>query len=130
MTWKQRPPKGYMAAFDQLHGDAMSKPSGFGRTRYTAGVDANHAEIVKTYESAYFQVIDYTRVGGGHPDIGINFGRRVSRLREIKLPGEELSDVQVTFWNNWRGAPLKIIRSIEEALEDIQALSQCAKGAA
>jgi hypothetical protein len=111
-----------MQAFDNFHRDSDMAKSGFGRTRYTVGIDGNHAEIVKTYEAAYFQVIDYTGVGHGHPDIGIAFGRHIYRLREIKLPDEELSDAQITFWNNWRGPPLQIIRSIDEALHDIAQL--------
>ncbi len=121
MTWKQRPPKGYMAAHAAFYGGDVSKSIG-SRNRYTAGVDANHAEIVKVYEQAYFQVIDYTRIGRGHPDIGIAFGRHLFRLREIKLPGEGLSDEQSTFWTNWRGPPLKIVSSIEEVMVDIREL--------
>lgn len=118
MTWQKKPARGYMAAFDQLHGDPMSK-SGFNRTKYSVGRDANHDEIVNVYEAAFFQVIDYTRVGSGHPDIGVSWQKRGFRLREIKMPGEPLEANQLTWWDNWRGPALKIISSVEEALADI-----------
>jgi hypothetical protein len=121
MVWQKKPAKGYMAAFDQLHGDPMGK-SGFNRTKYSVGRDANHDEIVKVYESAYIQVIDYTRVGSGHPDIGIVNKLFGQRLREIKMPGEDLESNQKTWWANWRGPPLKIIHSRDEALADLAEL--------
>jgi hypothetical protein len=120
--WKQRPPKGYMAAFDQLHGDPMSNSIG-SRNRYTVGRDANHAEIVAAYESVYVQVIDYTMVGSGHPDIGIVSRKFGMRLREIKMPGEDLMPNQATFFLTWRGPALKIIRTVDEAYADVAALN-------
>jgi hypothetical protein len=121
--WKQRPPKGYMAAYHQLHGEPMSKSIGT-RNRYTVGRDANHEQIVAAYEAQYTQVIDYTMVGHGHPDIGIvgrGFGMR---LREIKMPGEDLMENQSTFFANWRGPPIKIIRTVEDAYADIAELNR------
>lgn len=102
----------------------MSKSSGFGRTRHTVGLDANHQEIVMAYQSLYVQVIDYTMVGHGHPDIGI-VGRQFGmRLREIKLPGATLELNQELFWKNWRGPRLKIITTPDEAYDDVAELNR------
>jgi hypothetical protein len=124
MSWMKKPTKAYLAAFNNFYSEPdMSKSIG-SRNRYTVGLDANHAEIVKAYESLYVQVIDYTMVGSGHPDIGLASRMFGQRLREIKIPGGSLDPAQVTFWKNWRGPELKIITSVEEAVADVAALNR------
>jgi hypothetical protein len=124
MTWRQKPSKAYNAAFHNFYSEPdMKKSSGFGRTRHTVGLDANHAEIVAAYESLYIQVIDYTMVGAGHPDIGIVGRQFGQRLREIKVPGAALEANQETFWKNWRGYTLKIITTVDEAYDDVHELN-------
>jgi len=92
------------------------------RASYTVGVDQNHAQIAQVYKSAYFTVIDYTRMGGGHPDVGIAFGHRIHVLREFKIPGEDLSAVQKHFAALYRGPKILVIHGPEEALADIECL--------
>lgn len=86
------------------------------RNPYAKQVDANQPEIKEVFLKHGFSVFDTKNVGQGFPDLIL--GRRgYTWLAEIKMPKGELNERQIKFHNEWKGCPIAIIRSVEEALE-------------
>lgn len=80
--------------------------------------DDNHDEIVAALEKLGVQVYDMSAVGGGFPDL-LCCVRRENHFVEIKNPNTSygrkgLNDLQRLFADNWRGAPVYIISTLEE----------------
>ena len=86
--------------------------------RRAAKVDGNQREIVRALRDVGASVILTHQVGQGCPDAIVGF-RGVNYLSEIKMLRGRLTDDQVALHNTWQGAPIKIIRSIDDALRMI-----------
>lgn len=60
--------------------------------KYAARVDANQSAIVRTLEQ-FARVVDCSRIGGGHPDLEVQFRGQVY-YAEIKMPGRKPNPLQ------------------------------------
>lgn len=78
-------------------------------------VDANQPAIVRELEQLGVSVQLTSQVGTDFPDLVWGF-RHVTGLMEIKTAKGKLSDGQVEFHKAWRGAPILVPRSPEEAV--------------
>ena len=77
--------------------------------------DTNHAAIVNALRYAGCSVLDLGALGGGAPDLLVGRGLR-DQLLEVKSPGEKPNKAQQAWHNTWKGRPVIIVRTIEEAL--------------
>lgn len=95
--------------------------------RYRAKRDANHAPIVRALEGIGYTVLDLSAVGRGCPDVAV--GRAgVTYLLEIKSPralrkdgsigrsDKRSTDGQAEWAARWRGGPVAIVTSVDEAI--------------
>lgn len=95
--------------------------------------DANHLPIVHGLRKAGYSVLDLAAVGQGAPDALVG-GNGVSVLMEFKNPdnahgrggkmGLKMNarlERQAAWHAAWRGAPVVVIRSIEEAIAAMEA---------
>ena len=79
-------------------------------------VDLNQHEIVRMlrqYPGVTVQSL--ASVGGGVPDLILGF-RGSTLLIEVKGRKGTLTDAQQTWHDNWEGAPVAVIRSVDEAI--------------
>lgn len=83
--------------------------------------DANHATIVKALREVGAFVLDLHEVGGGCPDIAVLWGGRVL-LVEIKTATGKLKPGQIEFRQLWGEAVVKVVRTVDEALDAIGAI--------
>lgn len=83
--------------------------------------DGNEADIVKGLRGVGASVLDLGNVGGGCPDILVGFRNR-DFLMEIKDVKGKVSPVQTVWHSRWRGRPVAIVRSLDEALIAIGAI--------
>lgn len=81
--------------------------------------DGNQAEIVSALEKAGVSVQETHRVGSGFPDLVWGL-RQVTGLLELKKPGAELEAHQFDYHAAWRGSPILVARTSEEAIHLIQ----------
>lgn len=79
--------------------------------------DANHAPIVRALEAAGRSVVDLSAVGGGCPDLIVGWSKKTTFL-EVKNPEgrDTVEPSQVEFARKWKGCPIVVVRSAEEAL--------------
>lgn len=88
--------------------------------RRAAKTDDNQAAIVKALRAAGATVQSLGQVGDGCPDLLI--GRRGKTLMlEVKdgakpPSARALTDAQVLWHRYWRGGPVEIVKSIDDAL--------------
>lgn len=92
--------------------------------RRAAKRDANHGEIVTTFERLGCTVFETDRVGGGWPDLVVGV-LGVSFLVEIKNPETHygragLNGNQSAFARDWRGGPVHVCCSTDEAVALVQ----------
>jgi hypothetical protein len=80
--------------------------------------DGNHTEIVRALRAAGISVQETHRVGSGFPDLVWGF-RQVTGLLELKMPGAELEAHQSDWHAAWRGSPVLVARTPEEAVSVI-----------
>lgn len=96
--------------------------------RYAAKRDENQPEIVKALraEGAYVECLH--TVGGGFPDLYVEFGG-LRTLMEVKMPGERLTERQER-WHREHlektGRRVPIVYSVEDALAAVGAGRECA----
>lgn len=90
----------------------MRNPAAQGRP------DANHAEIVRQYETLFCSVRDTHAVGGGFPDLVVGIAG-VTELVEIKTTDGELLPSQVTFNRDWRGRRVRVVRSVQDVIDHV-----------
>jgi len=86
--------------------------------RHRGRVDGNHAELRDVLRSCGASVASLANLGGGVPDLLVGFRRR-NRLVEVKLPGEEPSELQQVWHREWRGEPVLVAHSIPEVLRGV-----------
>lgn len=86
-----------------------------GMPKYAARRDENHGEIAEAFARLGFSVQDTSLVGGSFPDLVV--GRHgVTWLVEIKQPNGKLRLNQVEFFNNWRGTPPVLVRTVNDVI--------------
>ena len=81
--------------------------------------DANQREIVNTYLALGCSVTDTGSIGNGFPDLCIGLWG-LDCLVEVKTKGGKMKSSQETFKREWRGRPVRIIRSMEDAINHVQ----------
>jgi hypothetical protein len=91
-----------------------------------ARVDANQAAIVKALRGYGCSVLHMHQIGEGCPDLAIatppdDRGRRRIGFIEIKdgtkpPSARKLTDDQIKFWDEWKGAPMALVTDEAGAL--------------
>ena len=87
--------------------------------RRAAKVDVNQPEIVAALRKVGCTVQSLAAVGKGVPDLLVGYQGK-TYLLEVKHGKWTLTPDQVEWHNNWRGGPLCVIDSIEQAIEAIR----------
>lgn len=84
--------------------------------------DANQSAIIAVLRQVGATVVDLSAVGKGCPDLLVGH-RGVTYLLEVKnVKGRNrLTPDQDVFYAWWRGAPVTIVRTADEALQAIGA---------
>lgn len=79
-------------------------------------MDANQREIISALRGIGATVQLLHQVGGGCPDLLVGFGGQTVLL-EVKNPeGRDRLQPEQEAWHNvWKGGPLGVVRSVEEA---------------
>lgn len=82
--------------------------------------DKNQTEIVRTLKAVGATVTDTSMVGGGFPDLVVGFCGEDHKL-EIKNPDAKgkLRTSQIIFQERWKGKPVKVVETPEQALNAI-----------
>lgn len=83
--------------------------------RYAARRDTNHAEIRDGLRQCGFSVFDAGSVGSDLPDLIVG-AHGTTFLMEVKAFGGRVSSGQSRFAENWRGGPVNVVRTLEDAL--------------
>lgn len=97
--------------------------------RRAAHVDSTHGIVVEALRALGCTVQSLATVGKGCPDLLVGWRGR-TLLVEVKSPpkvrkkGAELDESQVDWLSKWRGAPVIVARSPEEAVAEV--LKACA----
>lgn len=84
-------------------------------SKYARKVDDNQSTIVSALRGVGQQVVLMHAVGGGFPDI-ISCRNGQSHFIEIKSDQGRLTPAQKVFFEAWRGPPIHIVRSVDDAL--------------
>lgn len=82
--------------------------------------DRKQPDIVAALRQVGASVIHLHTVGGGCPDLMVGY-RGVNYLMEIKADNGRMTQAQSALHGAWRGAPVIIARSVDEALMAIGA---------
>ena len=87
-----------------------------------ARIDQNQPEIIAALEAVGCLVMDLSPIGGGCPDLLVSF-RDTLYLLEVKNPKTrgKLNKLQQAWHENWKGRPVSVVYSVEEALHAIGA---------
>lgn len=94
--------------------------------RKLASIDRNHTEIVKMLRDAGASVMDTSDIGNGFPDLVVGFRGGVYLLEvknlETYYGRKGLNKNQLRWNDEWKGAPMVVVRTPDEALKAIGAL--------
>jgi len=90
----------------------MRNPAAQGRP------DANHAEIVATYEALHCGVIDTHGQGFGFPDIIVHFSGYCAPV-EIKTEEGKLRASQERFIRDWKGPKVEVVRTVDDVIAHV-----------
>jgi hypothetical protein len=91
-------------------------------------VDGNHAQLTRVLEQLGASVQSLARVGEGCPDALVGYrGRNV--LVEFKTATGKLRAGQEAFAITWRGEPVHVLRTTEDAVAFIRGLGAPKKSA-
>lgn len=90
-------------------------PVGVNMPRYAARRDTTHADIRDGLRKAGFSVFDAGGVGGDFPDLVVG-AHGFTFMFEAKSPNGKPSDGQSRFAADWRGGPIAVVYSLEQAL--------------
>lgn len=89
--------------------------------RRRANVDLNQSEIVEALRAVGATVQHLHFVGKGCPDLLVGY-RLKNHLLEVKSgPKDNLTPDEAEWHASWRGRPVTVVRSAEEALRTIGA---------
>lgn len=83
--------------------------------RYAARRDTNHADIRDGLRGCGFTVFDAGGTGNDFPDLVVG-AHGTTFLMEVKTFGGKVSDGQSRFADGWRGGPVCVVRTLEDAL--------------
>lgn len=108
----------YLASIPVLRGHFSIPMDEATLPRYAARRDTNHAEIRDGLRECGFTVFDAGSVGGDLPDL-ICGAHGTTFLFEVKSAGGKVSDGQSRFAENWRGGPVHVVYTLEQALGHI-----------
>ncbi len=91
--------------------------------RRAANVDGNHTRIVEALRKAGCTVQSLAQLGDGCPDLLVGVARRTFLL-EVKDPAKPpsarmLNELQQRWHRLWRGLPVSVVHTPEEALEAV-----------
>lgn len=86
--------------------------------RYAARRDTTHAEVRDGLRRAGFSVFDAGGVGGDFPDLVVG-AHGHTFMFEVKSPHGKASDGQARFAAGWRGGPVSVVYTLEQALGEI-----------
>lgn len=89
--------------------------------RRAANVDGNQPAIVDALRLAGADVRHLHQVGAGCPDLLVGYRRRAFLL-EVKSAEGTLNAEQLSWHRTWRGPPVAVVRTPEEALRAIGAI--------
>ena len=93
-------------------------------SRYS--VDANHAEVKRAFELMGASVADHAKVGGGEPDLLVGaYG--VDQQVEVKTAAGSLEPSQVEFIRDWRGRPVRVVRTLDDVCAVMRELAAAAR---
>lgn len=83
--------------------------------KYAARIDPNQPEIVKVLRAYGIQVVHTHTAGKGFPDLIVSYNKR-DRKVEIKDGSKaSFTDAQVQFYSEWKGAPIVVLMSVDDA---------------
>ena len=93
------------------------------RRGHIGRTDANQGEIVKALRAVGCSVTSTSGAGNGLPDLLVGF-RGETVLMEVKdgakVPSaKRLTDAEQHFVDHWRGRPVVIVESVDDALRAI-----------
>ena len=83
--------------------------------------DANQSSIIAVLREVGATVVDLSAVGKGVPDLLVGH-RGVTYLLEVKNVKGKTTPDQDAFYAWWRGGPVHIVRTADEALSAIGAI--------
>ena len=84
--------------------------------RRSASLDANHTEIVQKLRAIGATVVDLAKVGHGCPDLLVGWRGR-TYLMEVKTIKGYIRATQDTFFAQWHGGSISVVRSFDDALD-------------
>lgn len=90
-------------------------------SRWARNKDGNHAGIVRAFRACGASVSAIESAEAGVPDLVVGiYG--LTELVEVKDGGkvksaQQLSDAQVKWHTSWKGRPVQVVRSIDDAVE-------------
>lgn len=85
---------------------------------YAKRRDVNHSAIRDGLRAVGWSVYDAGSVGGDFPDLVVG-AAGLTFLVEVKAPRGRLSAGQSAFANSWRGGPVIVARTTEDAIRII-----------
>ena len=90
-------------------------------SKWARRTDHNQVHCVDALKKIGCTVIDLSRVGQGCPDLMVGF-RGFTILLEIKnVDGRnKLTERQKEWIDTWRGSPVHVVRSPQQAVEAVQ----------
>lgn len=77
--------------------------------------DSTHKPIVAALRAAGCSVVRINSPEAGCPDLLVGLRRRTFLL-EVKGPTTRVDELQLAWHRGWRGAPVHVVRTPEEAL--------------
>jgi hypothetical protein len=80
--------------------------------------DANQGDIVQALRKVGAVVVLLTVLGDGIPDLLVGF-RGETFLLEVKTAKGRLEEAQEVFIATWRGRPVRVVRTVDEAFAAI-----------
>lgn len=97
------------------------KASGTMTRKYGAKKDANHAEIVGAFKKLGAAILDLSTMGSGIPDLLV-WCQAGWHLVDVKNPKtgygrRGLNPIQKEWANNWKGGPVYLISTIDQAVD-------------
>jgi hypothetical protein len=88
--------------------------------------DANHGEIAEAFINVGCTVADTSAAGFGFPDIVVGLIGQ-THLVEVKDADGRLSASQERFLRDWRGGPIMVVQTVDEAIAHVQRIRRSAR---
>ena len=106
--------------------DTTARPVGGEVTHYARKQDASARGVIDAFKAVGCSVVVITSAQAGCPDLALGVAGR-THLVEIKpdvgiTARRNLRPAQATFSESWRGGPVHVVRSADEALRLVELL--------